>query len=191
MRLKRLKMIRLSTFLRWLSLSTAVFCLCAVCVLLNGCGNNTAFLRGYSNESLFPDRIESVYVEMFENESFQRSVEYKLTDAVAKRIETETPYKVISSPDRADTIMTGRITSITGAVLVTERETGRALQNEVRLEAVVNWKNLETGKLLIDNQKIGAAASYSQWQNQTFDYAAALAANNLAVKIVELMEKPW
>jgi hypothetical protein len=168
-----------------------IFCFCTACIALNGCGDENTFLAGYSNQSLFPDDIESVYVQMFENQGFRRGVEYELTDALAKRIEADTPYKVISSPDRADTIMTGRIVAIGSEALVIERETGRALQSEVRLEAVVNWKDLKTGQLLIDSQTVGAAASYSQWQNQTFDYAANLAANNLAVKIVELMEKTW
>ena len=34
-------------------------------------------------------------------------------------------------------------------------------------------------------------ASYSEWQNQGTAYASSLAANKLAVKIVELMEKEW
>jgi hypothetical protein len=31
---------------------------------------------GYSNESLYPGDVSSVYVEMFDNKSFRRGVEY-------------------------------------------------------------------------------------------------------------------
>ena len=148
-------------------------------------------MSGYSNESLFPEDISSVYVEMFDNQSFRRGVEYELTDALAKRIETETPYKIISSPDRADTVISGQIVQISESMLSSERQTGRALEKEVQLRAVVNWKNLKTGELLIDNRSVSASASFSEWQNQGFGYASALAANNLARKIVELMEKEW
>lgn len=158
-----------------------------VCLVICGCAGTSS----YSNESLFPEDISSVYVEMFDNQSFRRGVEYELTDALAKRIEAQTPYKVISSRNRADTVMSGQITSIGEAVLASERETGRALEKEVQLQAIVNWKNLKTGELLIDNKSIGASASYSVWQNQGFDYASTLAANNLAQGIVELMEKQW
>jgi len=48
-----------------------------------------------------------------------------------------------------------------------------------------------TGELLIDNQSVSASASYSEYQQQDFTYASALAANNLARKIVELMETKW
>jgi hypothetical protein len=162
------------------------FCL-FTCLCLCGC----AEMSGYSNESLFPEDVRSVYVEMFDNQSFRRGVEYELTDALAKRIEAETPYKIISDRDRAESVISGQIVSIDESVLTSERQTGRALEKEVHLQAVVNWKNLKTGDLLIDNRSVSASASFSEWQNQGFRYASNLAANNLARKIVELMEKEW
>jgi hypothetical protein len=146
---------------------------------------------GYSNKSLFPEDVGSVYVEMFDNRSFWRGVEYELTDALAKRIEAETPYKIISSRDRADTVISGQIVSVNESWLSTERQTGRPLEKEVEVRAVVNWKNLKTGELLIDNKSVSASASYSEWQEQGFRYGSTLAANNLARRIVELMEKEW
>jgi len=128
---------------------------------------------------------------MFDNRSFRRGVEYELSDALAKRIEAETPYKIISSRDRADTVISGQIVQITESVLTRERQIGRALEKEVHLQAVVSWKNLKTGDLLINNKSVSASANYSEWQNQGFGYASTLAANNLARKIVELMEKEW
>ncbi len=159
----------------------------AVCLVFCGC----AGMGGYSNEPLFPEDVGSVYVEMFENQSFRRGVEYGLTDALAKRIEAETPYKIISSRDRADTVMSGQIVEVSVSALSSERETGRTLEKELQLQAVVNWKNLKTGELLIDNQSVSASASYSELQEQSFNYASSLAANNLARRIVELMEKEW
>ena len=52
------------------------------------------------------------------------AIEHDGQDDLAKRIEAETPYKIISSRDRADTLMTGQITSIGSSVLTSERETG-------------------------------------------------------------------
>ena len=156
----------------------------AGCAGLTGCS-------GYSNESLYPKQVTSVYVEMFDNRSFWRGVEYKLTDALAKRIESQTPYKVVSSCDRADTVISGQILSIDQGALSRERQTGRLMEKEVLLEAVVSWKNLKTGELLMNNQTVNASASFSEWQSQGFDYASALAANKLAQQIVEQMEKGW
>lgn len=164
-----------------------VFTAAAVCLAVYGCGG----AGGYSNESLYPGGVHSVYVEMFDNQSFRRGIEYELTDALAKRIEAETPYKIVSDDSRADTVISGRLVQVSESALSTERQTGRALERQVRLRAVVDWKNLKTGELLIDNGRVDASASYSQWQNQGFAYGSAVAANNLAKKIVELMEAGW
>lgn len=172
---------RKSVFIIFFSLFVASF------VGLCGC----AEMSGYSNESLFPEDVSSVYVEMFDNRSFRRGVEYELTGALAKRIEAETPYKIISDRSRADTIISGQIVSAGETRLSTERQTGRSLEKEVELRAVVNWKNLKTGELLIDSKSVSASASYSEWQEQGFRYGSTLAANNLAQRIVELMEKEW
>jgi len=160
-----------------------VYCTLALC----GC----AELNGYSNESLFPQEVDSICLEMFDNQTFRRGAEYELSDALSKRIEVETPYKIVSSRDRADTVISGRIVSIGELALSTERETGRVLEKEVEIHAIVNWKNLKTGELLIDNESVSASASYSEYQKQNFKYASTLAANNLAQKIVEQMETKW
>jgi len=166
-----------------------LYCCALVLPILALCGCSE--MSGYSNESLFPQDVDSVCLEMFDNQTFRRGTEYELSDALSKRIEVETPYKIVSSRDRADTVISGQIVSIAEFALSTERETGRVLEKEVELKALVNWKNLMTGELLIDNQSVSASASYSDYQQQDFTYASALAANNLARKIVELMETKW
>jgi len=56
------------------------------------------------------------------------------------------------------------------------------------VQAVVNWKNLKTGELLIENGPISGSASYSSHMDQDFKYVSILAADNLAQKIAKLME---
>ncbi len=167
-------------------LIVAMLC-CALSLLLIGCET----LGGYSNKSLYPKNVSTVYVEMFENTTFRRSMEYTLTDALAKRVEAETPYKIVSSRDKADTVISGRIVTVGESALSIERNIGRALEKDIELRAVINWKNLRTGELLIDEESAAAAASFSEWQNQGDSYGTNLAANNLAIKIVELMRTKW
>jgi len=169
------------------SFTVVVLCSCVLSLGLSGCNG----IAGYSNESLFPGDVQSVCLEMFDNQTFRRGVEYELSDALAKRIEADTPYKIVSDSDRADSVISGRIASIGQSALSTDRETGSVLEREVEIRAVVNWKNLKTGQLMIDHVKVSASASYSTYQQQDFKYASTLAANNLAQKIVELMERKW
>lgn len=156
-------------------------------VTLTGCGEDA----GYSTQPLFSNEISTVYVKMFDNRSFERGVEYELTDALAKRIEASTPYKVVSSIDRADSVISGYIGRADRSVLSAERETGKPLEKEIVLAATVDWKNLKTGQFLIEGKQVTASATWSEWQNQGIAYGSALAANKLAEQIVESMETPW
>jgi len=161
-------------------LLSSVFCL----LFIAGCA-------GYNNASLYPEGVRTVYVEMFDNQSFRRGIEFELTDALAKRIEAQTPYKIVTNRDKADTVISGQIVQAKESVLTTERQIGRALEKNIELRSVVSWKNLRTGELLIDNKTVIASASYSEWQSQSFAYGSTLAANSLAERIVELMGSGW
>lgn len=152
--------------------------------LLSGC-------NGYSSRSLYPLNVESVYVEMFDNTTFRRGQEYELTDALAKRIEADTPYKIISNRNRADTIISGRIVAVDRAVLGFEGNTGEVLEDEARVSAEFSWKNLKTGEFLLENKQATGAASFVEFQEQGFDYGTAVAVNRLAEKIVESMQMGW
>jgi len=155
--------------------------------LVGGCAGPA----GYSNQSLFPEDVRTVCVEMFDNRSFRRGTEYTLSDALVKRVAAQTPYKIVSDTNRADSVMSGQLVSISESILTLEREIGRPLEKEIVLTAVVNWKNLQTGRLMINNKTVVASASYSDFLGQDFTYASAVAANKLAQKIVELMENQW
>ena len=145
----------------------------------------------YSDESLYPEQVSSVYVEMFDSASFRRGHEYVLTDALAKRIEAETPYKIISNRNRADTVLSGYISVIGETVLSDEQQTGQPLEKQVEITVVVSWKNLKNGELIIDSETASAAAGFSEFQDQDIEYASRLAANRLAERIVEMMQKSW
>ncbi|MEN6335298.1 MAG: LptE family protein [Phycisphaerales bacterium] len=152
-----------------------------------GCGRST----GYTNASFYPDDVKSVYVEMFDNRSFRRGTEFTFSNALAKRIEAQTPYKIVSDRDRADSVISGQLVAVGESILTLERDLGRALEKEVILTAVVNWKDLKTGRLMINNQNVTAVASYSEFQGQDFTYGSAIAANKLAQDVVQLMENQW
>lgn len=152
--------------------------------LLSGC-------TGYTNNSLYSDDVRSVYVEMFDNTTFRRDLEYDLTDAICKRIESETPYKIVSDRSIADTVLSGKIIEDASSALTIDRDTGKALSNLAAVSAEFSWKNLRTGQYMVQKEKATASASYSEWQEQSFEYASKVAANKLAERIVEQMQAPW
>lgn len=155
-----------------------------------GCLSVLAGCRGYSNSWLHRQDVDTVYVEMFDTDSFRRGYEFKLTDAICKRIEAQTPYKIVSDRSVADTILGGSM-SVGVGVLAGERWTGRPLENEALISVTVTWKNLKTGQVLVDNETVYGSTSYSPQMGQTVDYSVNQAVNKAAQKVVELMEQPW
>src|SRR5687767_8614231 len=69
------------------------------------------------NRTLYSPDIRTVYVPMFESNSFRRGLGERLTEAVVKEIELKTPYKVVGSPN-ADSVLSGIIVSETKRVTV-------------------------------------------------------------------------
>ena len=166
----------------------AAIVLAGMLAVFSGCVGG---IGEYANGGLYPDDVVSVYVEMFDSSSLRRQHEVVLTDAICKRIESETPYKIVSDRNRADTVLSGNLSSIGSGVLATDRNTGRTLEQEATATVVVSWMNLKTGELLVDSETATGTASFSLELGQSFDYAARVAVNNAAVRVVELMEKQW
>ncbi len=155
----------------------------AVLFPVSGCG-------GYQNNWLYPEQVQTVYVEMFDTTSFRRGHEFVLTDAICKRIESQTPYKIVSDRNIADSVLSGQL-GIRSSVLATDRYSAKPIEQETLVNVRVTWKNLKTGQLLIDGEKVYASSSYSDPLGQTFDYSIDRAVNKVAVRVVELMETPW
>jgi len=155
----------------------------ALGVSLAGCG-------GYQNGWLYPQQVQTVYVEMFDTTSFRRGHEYTLTDAICKRIEANTPYKIVSDRNIADSVLSGQL-GIQSSVLATDRYSARPIEKETVVNVRVTWKDLKTGRLLIDGKTVYASTSYSDPLGQTFEYSINQAVNKAAVRVVELMETPW
>jgi len=165
-----------------------MFVMCAVLLFLSGCNMSK---RGYTNEWLYPDDIKTIYVKMFDTGDFRRGHEYILTDAICKKIEAQTPYKIVSDMNLADTVLSGRLSGLGAETLATDRYSGSPLEYEVLAIVTVKWKNLKTGELLINSKDAKATGTYSIQLGQDFEYAANVAVNRAADRVIELMELPW
>ncbi len=119
-------------------LLTVVLCLSS----LAGCG--------YMVGNLYKAEVRTVEVPIFQNDTFRRGIEYQLTEAVQKEIQTRTSYRLAKGPG-ADTRLTGRIVGIRKNVLgETQFDDPRELQ--LSLFVVVTWEDLRTGQLLASEE---------------------------------------
>src|SRR6185295_3043628 len=110
------------------------------------------------NASLYPPDIHTVYVPMFESDSFRRFLGERLTEAVMKEIELKTPYRVVGTPD-ADSVLTGRILGDTKRVVV-EDQNDQPRDTQVNLVVQVSW--LDRKGNLVAGQNVPIPASVVQ-----------------------------
>jgi hypothetical protein len=149
------------------------------------------------NQTLYPQGIRTVYVPMFESDSFRRYLGEWLTEAVMKEIEAKTDYKVVSDPN-ADSVLSGRIIGETKRVLIYAR-TGdpRELQKELRV--MVSWVD-RRGRVLRESPPIPLPSELTDVTGtgnfvpeigQSGATAQQEAIQQVARQIVGLMENPW
>ena len=145
---------------------------------------------GYSTRRPFPTDINSVHVEMLHSKEFRRELEYRLTEAIIKRIEMDTPYRI--TPRRsADAILTGEILKVENRTFGDEFDTD--LPREIGSTVVMRFrfKDLRTGKLLVDRRRFVYQTSYIPPVGETFSQGMTRALDGLAEGIVETMETAW
>ena len=143
--------------------------------------------------SLYAPDISTVYVPIFESDSFRRNLGERLTEAVVKEIELKTPYKVVNTPN-ADSILTGRLTHDTKNVLV-ENARDQPRQVEINFRVEVVWRNSRGDMLrqpsVLDLVEVNQAATYIAEGGQSNASAQHKAIGRLAEQIVSTMEMPW
>lgn len=172
--------------------SLCVLC-CSFCVSVLLCG-----CAGYhvGNASLFPADIHTVFVPMFESDSFRRDLGEQLTEAVCKEIESRGPMKVVGTPN-ADGVLTGRIVADTKHALFREPN-NEARDIEAGMAVRVSFAD-RRGNIIHDGQvplppeliDISNTAHIVPEYGSSTISAQQKIMKQLAKQIVDLMEVPW
>lgn len=168
------------------------FVLCGFLAAVAGCASYQV-----GNWTLYPSHIRTVYVPIFESDSYRRHLGERLTEAVMKEIEAQTPYKVVGTPN-ADSVLTGRITSETKRVLV-EDPFDDPREVEVGLRVEVRWidrrgetvQAIEPVPVPGEVAVVGGTASLIPEVGQSVAVAHQQAIQRMAERIVGMMQSPW
>lgn len=162
----------------------------AACV---GCTNPDP-TRGYTTVSQYRQGIKTVAVPIFRRASneYRRGIEFRLTEALTKQIEAQTPYKVVDKA-KADTLLTGTIRRVRQNVLSFNPDTGRAREIQMRIIVDFTWKDLRTGEVLLTKKDFRVAAEYIPPApfREDFFLGSEGAFNKMARLIVEQLAQPW
>ena len=164
-------------------------------LLLSGCIGFSGYQVG--SRSLFGQDVRTVYVPMVEADPTRRHLAERLTEAICKRIEERSPYKVVGRPT-ADSILECRIVSKSQRVSLVDRYNDpRQKSGQLTLE--VRWRDRRSQDLrqfesLSWNERTGRVTANDSMVAE-FGHSLLTSEQNqidrLADQIVGMMESPW
>ncbi len=145
---------------------------------------------GYTTERPFPTHVRSVFVEMFHTRDFRKDLEFKLTEAVAKRVEMDTDYR-LASRKHADTVLSGEIIEIRQTRLGDDFRTALPREMGVTFVLSFRWKDQRSGKILAERQRSTYTTTYIPPVGESFFDGAVRGLDGVAEQVVEALETAW
>ncbi len=155
-----------------------LICVAFVFVLVSGCG--------YSQKSLIDRKINTIYISIFENNTFVRGIEFDIAKAVKDEIMSRTSLRIVQK-DSADVIMTGEIGSSAQAALSQSRD--NIVESSVSISASVTLLDTRTGRSM--GGGAGGGASFIVDRGENVQSATEEAIANLARVLVDNLEEEW
>ena len=155
-----------------------------------GCGYSTDREVAFRTANSSNDRIRTVALDIFESREFRRGLELQLTEAIAKRIEAETPFK-LAKKDRADTMLSGEVQEVRQATIGRDFRTVKPRETSATFVISFQWKDLRTGEILVDRPNYVQTIDYIRPLGEDFYHASQHAMDRLAERIVEEMQSDW
>ncbi|MDR2641388.1 MAG: LPS assembly lipoprotein LptE [Planctomycetaceae bacterium] len=162
--------------------------------LISGCrtlGYNVGTKNPYGSD------VRTVYVPIFKSTVLRRDLAERLTEAVCKRIELRTAYKVVSKPT-ADSILEGKIVQRSHGIAISNgyNDPRQIIGN---LSVEVRWQDSRKRDLLEFDPiswNVGSAQlSVSEYLVPEFGQSELTAEQSeidkIANQIVNMMELPW
>jgi len=156
-------------------------------LLAGGCASRGG---GYHWSSLYRQEISTVAVPIFASKDYHRGVEFQVSDALVKKIEEFTPYKVVPR-ERADTILEGEIVAVRPLTVTLDPHTATPQEEQYSIVVNFTWKNLHDGKVLVSRRDFEQTVNYYPTLGEGQYVPAQTAAERLALAIVHEMEAAW
>jgi len=156
-------------------------------IVLGGCGYTTDRTEIYRTKNTQNDPIRSVAVDVFGSREFRRGLELQLTEAVKKRLNTDSPFR-LANKDYADTLLSGEIKEVRQSTIGRDFRDVRPRETSQTVVVAFQWKDLRTGEVLVDRPNFVQTVDYIRPLNEDFYHASQRNMDRLAERIVEQME---
>ncbi len=148
---------------------------------------------GYSVRPPYDRSIRTVYVPMFRSYSFRIDQNQELHERVVKEIERRTPYRVVDTPEEADTILSGTILYTNkNLFVVNPNNLPRQILGDVTAE--VTWEDIRPGTDPNEDPPVARVTemiSFFPELGETASLGFSKAYERMANDIVDMMEERW
>lgn len=153
---------------------------------LAGCGYSADRQQYFRMNNAKGQPIRTVAVDVFQSREFRRGLELQLTEAVVKRINAESPYR-IAKKETADTLLTGTVKEVRQSTVARDFRTARPRETTQTLVIDFEWKDLRTGEILVKRPNYVQTIDYIRPLNEDFHHGSQRAVDRMAERIVEEM----
>jgi len=144
---------------------------------------------GYSSKSLLRSNVRSIYIPIFDNNTFRRGYEFDLTKAVRDQILLRTRLNIVDK-DEADSILFGKITSVDENVII-EDTRDNIVESRVSVGIDIRWVDKRTGRTIVERRNIKRPTEFIVRRNETLTSSSNEAFVSIARGIVDAMEEDW
>lgn len=149
---------------------------------------------GYTTQSMGRPGIKTIAVPVWQRgrNVYRRGLEFRLTEAIKKRIGLETDY-VIANREHADSELVGSVDKISRQGLSRNPDSGMIQEEQITLHLSFAWTDLRTGKEIIPKKSFPVAETrvITSSAGQDFYQGSEATINKAARLIVEELEQPW
>lgn len=133
------------------------------------------------------DRIRTVAVDIYQSREFRRGLELQLSEAIAKRVSSETPYR-LAKKEFADSILTGEVKEVRQSTIGRDFRTVLPRETAATLIVSFQWKDTRNGEILVNRPNFVQTVDYTRRLDEDFYHAMQRATDRMAERIIETME---
>ena len=145
---------------------------------------------GYTSSSLYREGITSVQVNIPSTKEFRRGLEFELAEALVKRIEADTPYKVLEGP-QADSVLEWQLVRVPQRVLSNLYDEDLPAEKQQQMAVNFTWKDRRTGRILAQGENVRVVSEYVPPAGETFYTGQQELMDKMARRIVSYMRQAW
>ncbi len=147
---------------------------------------------GYHFTAPYDRSVRTVFVPIVKCQSFRREINLQLTELVIKEIERRTPYKVVGSPEGADTLLEGTIQfADKNTVVESPYNIPRGMNGSITVAVKFTHNPPTAEEQKRATTQVQETVNFVPEVGETTETAFYRVCFNIATQIVDMMESPW